>query len=253
MRALLLLLLFLLCLVTSVAVDTKKKGSQSTAAFHAPKGGGNYMHKTMESTIISGPAQLASPDFGTNEFQFQNQCVRTVTIDGTAYFIAKDLAAVLGYRNPRQAVRSHVNRSDRITVHSLDGNRGNPYQLAVNESGVYALVFGSRKPEAQEFKHWVTSEVLPRLRKTGHYEMGTTPPSFWAEINQALRSRGAARGRQVSRIVAHRNGLFSVKIGTYWVHDLSALNVAGLPLSHALREGRALSAIREGPVKTLVQ
>jgi len=211
------------------------------------------MYKTIESNIISGPAQLAAPDFGTEEFTFQSQCVRIVTVDGVAYFIAKDLAAILGYRNPRQAVRSHVNKSDRITVHSLDGNRGNPYQLAVNESGMYALILASRKQEAQEFKHFVTSEILPAIRKTGRYEIEGAKPTLMEQIATALRGRGAAKARQLNKIVTHRNGEFSIRIGSYWVRHLKTLNVAGLPLSHALREGRALSAVREGPVKRLVQ
>lgn len=108
-----------------------------------------------------------------NEMQiFQNPefgSVRTVMIDGAPWFVGKDIAIALGYRNPQKALRDHVDAedstvNDSFTVH---GTRA----VLINESGIYSLVLSSRLPNAKRFKHWITSEVLPSLRKTGGYVM----------------------------------------------------------------------------------
>lgn len=100
-----------------------------------------------------------SPEFGQ---------VRTVTIDGEPWFIAKDVAAALGYSNTRDAIAKHVDDDDKNTVVIRDG-KGNPNQTIINESGLYSLVLSSKLPTAKKFKHWITSEVLPAIRKTGGY------------------------------------------------------------------------------------
>ena len=95
--------------------------------------------------------------------------VRATTIDGEPWFVAKDVATVLGYSNPRDALSKHVDNEDRNTVAIRDGNRGNPQVTVINESGMYALILGSKLPKAKEFKHWVTRDVLPSIRKRGEY------------------------------------------------------------------------------------
>lgn len=100
-----------------------------------------------------------SPEFGQ---------VRTVTIDGEPWFIAKDVATALGYSNTRDAIAKHVDDDDKNTVVIRDG-KGNPNQTIINESGLYSLVLSSKLPTAKKFKHWVTSEVLPTIRKHGGY------------------------------------------------------------------------------------
>ena len=94
--------------------------------------------------------------------------VRTVTINGDPWFVGKDVAAVLGFTNPRDAISTHVFDEDK-GVESIDTLGGKQKMTVINESGLYALVFGSRLKSAQRFKHWVTSEVLPAIRKTGGY------------------------------------------------------------------------------------
>lgn len=94
--------------------------------------------------------------------------VRTTTINGEPWFVGKDVADILGYSNPRDALAKHVDDDDRNTVAIRDG-KGNPNQTIINESGLYALVIGSKLPTAKKFKRWVTSEVLPSIRKTGAY------------------------------------------------------------------------------------
>ena len=95
--------------------------------------------------------------------------VRTVEIDGEPWLVGKDVAEVLGYSNTRDALIRHVDEEDKNTVVNPDGNKGNPNMVVINESGLYALVFRSKLPWAKKFQHWVTSEVLPSIRKHGMY------------------------------------------------------------------------------------
>lgn len=95
--------------------------------------------------------------------------VRTATINGDPWFVGKDVAAALGFTNPRDAISTHVFDEDK-GVESIDTLGGKQKMTVINESGLYALVFGSRLKSAQRFKHWVTSEVLPAIRKTGSYQ-----------------------------------------------------------------------------------
>lgn len=107
-------------------------------------------------------------------FNFNNSEVRTVLIDNEPYFVGKDVADVLGYSNTRDALSKHVDDEDKSTVAIHDGsqNRG---MVVISESGVYSLVFGSKLPDAKKFKRWVTSEVLPTIRKTGNYQIPQNP------------------------------------------------------------------------------
>lgn len=111
-----------------------------------------------------------------NELQvFKNQefgSVRTLTINDEPWFVGKDVAEILGYSNPRDAISKHVDSEDKNSVAIRDGiTRGNPNQTVINESGLYCLVLSSKLPSAKKFKRWVTSEVLPALRKTGQYQV----------------------------------------------------------------------------------
>lgn len=102
--------------------------------------------------------------FNSEEFG----AVRTVTINGEPWFVGKDVALALGYSYPQKAVRDHVLEEDR-GVNEMDTPSGRQKLVTINESGLYALIFGSKLDSAQRFKHWVTSEVLPAIRKTGGY------------------------------------------------------------------------------------
>lgn len=109
-----------------------------------------------------------------NELQiFKNEEfgeVRTVTIDNEPWFVGKDVAMALGYQNASKALADHVEECDKLNNESLSslGQRGG---WLINESGLYALIFGSKLESAKRFKYWVTSEVLPAIRKTGGYRM----------------------------------------------------------------------------------
>lgn len=91
--------------------------------------------------------------------------------DGAPWFVGKDVAEALGYSNSRDAVSTHVDCEDKATVAFHDGSQ-NRNMVVINESGLYALVLGSKLPTAKKFKRWVTSEVIPSIRKHGGYING---------------------------------------------------------------------------------
>ena len=109
-----------------------------------------------------------------NELQiFENDefgKVRTVVIDNEPWMVGKDVADALGYVDTADAIKKHVDTEDKLTRRFADSGQ-NREMYIINESGMYDLVFGSKLPTAKKFKHWVTSEVLPALRKTGSYTM----------------------------------------------------------------------------------
>ena len=102
-----------------------------------------------------------SPEFGQ---------VRTLARNGEPWLVGKDVAEALGYLNTRDALSKHVDGEDK-GVAKCDTLGGAQEMVVVNESGLYSLIMGSKLPNAKKFKHWVTSEVLPSLRKTGTYSM----------------------------------------------------------------------------------
>lgn len=101
-------------------------------------------------------------------FNFDNQKVRTMTIDEEPYFVGKDVATILGYSNSRKALIDHVDDEDK-GVTKCDTLGGAQNLAVINESGLYSLIMSSKMPEAKKFKHWVTSEVLPAIRRHGAY------------------------------------------------------------------------------------
>ena len=96
--------------------------------------------------------------------------IRIVMIDDEPWFVGKDVATALGYSNPRKAIADHVDSEDK-GVTKCDTLGGIQELTIINESGVYALIFGCKLESAKRFKHWVTSDVLPSIRKTGSYTM----------------------------------------------------------------------------------
>ena len=105
--------------------------------------------------------------------------IRTVQLNNETYFVGKDVADNLGYKNGSRDINRHVLEEDRVKEMIFDGNQ-NKETILINESGLYALIFGSKLESAKRFKHWVTSEVLPSIRKTGSYEMEQYSPEMKA-------------------------------------------------------------------------
>lgn len=102
------------------------------------------------------------------EFYFNGDAVRTLLRDNEPYFVGKDVAEILGYSNPRDALSKHVDSDDK-GVAKCDTLGGTQQTTIINESGLYSLILSSKLPDAKKFKHWVTSEVLPTIRKHGAY------------------------------------------------------------------------------------
>ena len=109
-----------------------------------------------------------------NELQIFNSeefgQIRTVTIDNEPWFVGKDVADILGYAKPLNAIATHVDEDDSLKQGLTDSLGRTQNTIFINESGLYALIFGSKLESAKRFKHWVTSEVLPSIRKTGCYQ-----------------------------------------------------------------------------------
>ena len=102
-------------------------------------------------------------------WNFEDNVVRTVEVDGKPFFVARDVAEVLGYAKPRNAVMVHVDDDDKKDA-PIQGNLGGTQNMTIiNESGLYSLILSSKLPNAKKFKKWVTSEVLPSIRKHGLY------------------------------------------------------------------------------------
>ena len=101
-------------------------------------------------------------------FSFENQQVRTIEIENEPWFIGKDIAEILGYERPTKAIQDHVDEEDKL-MSQIRTSGQNRNMVVINESGLYSLILSSKLPNAKKFKHWVTKEVLPTIRKHGAY------------------------------------------------------------------------------------
>lgn len=104
--------------------------------------------------------------------------VRTLVIDGEPWFVGKDVATILGYKDTSDALKKHVDTEDKLSRRFADSGQ-NREMYVINESGLYSLVLSSKLPKAREFKHWVTSKILPSLRKYGAY---FTPEALYQSL-----------------------------------------------------------------------
>ena len=131
-------------------------------------------------------------------FNFKDSEVRTLLINNEPYFVGKDVASILGYSNPRKALADHVDDEDK-GVTKCDTLGGVQELTVINESGLYSLVLSSKLPKAKEFKKWVTSEVLPSIRKHGAYmsadtlEKALTSPDFLIKLATELKNEKEKR------------------------------------------------------------
>lgn len=123
-------------------------------------------------------------------FNFENNEVRTVLVDDEPYFVGKDIAEVLGYRNTRDALSNHVDLEDKYGVAIRDTMGRNQNVVAINESGLYSLIISSKLPNAKAFKRWVTKEVLPSIRRHGMYakEELVNNPELFLEVLENYRT-----------------------------------------------------------------
>lgn len=205
-----------------------------------------------------------NPEFGK---------VRVVDIKGEPWFAGKDVAAVLGYTDVRQAIRKHVDDEDKGSV-EMTTPGGMQKIVCINESGLYSLIISSKLPKAKEFKRWVTSEVLPSIRKTGGY---TLPAMSEIELIAAVAKAAAQQERrlqlvegkleaavdeihindaqkyrlrslveEMARFFAKREGKsYRQVISTLWRHVNSACEVTTYHCIRSIDYERAMDAARE--------
>ena len=151
--------------------------------------------------------------FNSDEFG----SVRTIIIDGEPWFAGKDVAASLGYKDTSDALKKHVADEDKLTRCFTDSGQ-NRQMYVINESGLYSLIFGSKLESAQKFKHWVTSEILPSIRKNGIYATDKViddilnNPDFGIELLTKLKEERAARveAEKTNAILMHVNKTYTM-------------------------------------------
>ena len=136
-------------------------------------------------------------------FNFEGNKVRTLKIDEEPLFVGKDVAEILGYSNPRKALKDHVDEEDKkdgVTIRDSIGREQQP--TLINESGLYSLILSSKMPKAKKFKHGVTSEVLPAIRKTGSYQVPQTPEEQ-LKLTMQVTNRLVGRVDKVEKDIKH--------------------------------------------------
>lgn len=159
--------------------------------------------------------------------------IRTVEMNGEPWFVGKDVAEALGYSNSRKALKDHVDEEDKgVTKWNTLG--GSQNIAIISESGVYALIFGSKLPDAKKFKRWVTSEVLPSIRKTGAYAApGAYAPKASSlgevvrmieTVRNSMKEQGATP-REIAKAIQDICTQFGVELPKYFVRpDQLTLN-----------------------------
>lgn len=141
-----------------------------------------------------------------NELQIFNNpefgVIRAIEMNGEPWFVGKDVAEALGYSNPQKAIRDHVDDEDK-GVNEMFTPGGKQQVPIINESGLYSLILSSKLPGAKKFKRWITSEVLPSIRKTGGYITGQetmTPEELMAKALTVAQKTLAEREARLSQI-----------------------------------------------------
>ena len=147
-------------------------------------------------------------------WNFEEHTVRTVEVDGELWFVGKDVAKILGYSNPRKAMIDHIDAEDKqdgVTIRDSIGREQNP--TVINESGLYSLILSSKLPKAKRFKRWVTSEVLPTIRKHGMYatEELLNNPDFAIAAFKALRDERSKNKKLSAKMQAQKKQIAAMQ------------------------------------------
>ena len=177
-----------------------------------------------------------NPEFGK---------VRTVEINGEPWLVGKDVAAALGYQNPQRAIRDHVDEEDKGVTEMVTPG-GKQSVPIINESGLYSLVLSSKLPGAKKFRRWVTSEVLPSIRKTGHY---TAKPMTDYQM-ESIRVRKA---QLLERLAKEYDGTYRQVLQAHATKELTGEYLLPLPYigektysAQEIREKLGISANKVG-------
>lgn len=171
-----------------------------------------------------------------NLVKFENKDfgeIRTLTIANEPWFVGKDVAVALGYAKPENAIATHVDDEDKTTT--LIQGTGSNYKskaVIINESGLYSLILSSKLPTAKKFKRWVTSEVLPAIRKNGEYKTQATTQQDESKQDRAKSMLLNARTRQAKlwkELAEGATGTYAEVCKTYAVNILAGKDVLELP------------------------
>ena len=168
-------------------------------------------------------------------FTFQNQPVRVAGTPDTPLFVAVDVCRVLGLTNTTEALRS-LDDDEKLTISNPEGQTGfggAQFFCAVTESGLFALVFKSRKPQARAFRKWVTAEVLPAIRKTGGYRQAGLSALDELELLLKAAREQERRIDEVERLAIQANSYNSANTGFLTVRAFANVRGLRLPLSEA--------------------
>ena len=153
-----------------------------------------------------------NPEFGK---------VRTVEINGEPWLVGKDVAAALGYQNPQRAIRDHVDEEDKGVTEMVTPG-GKQSVPIINESGLYSLVLSSKLPGAKKFRRWVTSEVLPSIRKTGHYTAKPMP-------DYQMESIRVRKAQLLERLAKEYDGTYRQVLQAHATKELTGEYLLPLP------------------------
>lgn len=177
--------------------------------------------QTLNTSTKDKKADIGSVyDVGTYE-RTEFGTIRTVTIDGEPWLVGKDVAEILGYTNPNEALSDHVDGEDKLnskTLLSCNLDLGQRGGWLINESGLYALVLSSKMPTAKKFRRWVTSEVLPSIRNHGIYATENVidnilnNPDFGIQLLEKLKEekRARAEAERKNAILSHVNKTYTM-------------------------------------------
>ncbi len=177
-------------------------------------------------------------------FNFKGNQVRTVTINEEPYFVGRDIADILGYKKPENAIASHVDDEDKTTT--LIQGTGSNYKsktVVINESGLYSLILGSKLPQAKEFKHWVTSEVLPAIRKHGAYMTPAKIEEVLTDPDTIIQLATQLKQEREERLIAEQKVNELTPKATYYdkvLSDKSLVTITQIAKDYGM-SGRAMN------------
>ncbi len=175
-------------------------------------------------------------------FKFKDQQVHTVTIDNEPYFVGNDVSTILGYSNYRNAVANHVDEDDKLrTQIEYAGQDRN--MTVINESGLYSLILGSKLPQAKEFKHWVTSEVLPAIRKHGAYMTSAKIEEVLTDPDTIIQLATQLKQEREGRLIAEQKVNELTPKATYYdkvLADKSLVTITQIAKDYGM-SGRAMN------------
>ena len=190
------------------------------------------MFKEISNTTTAQMSNIN--EFFNNEFG----TIRTMVINDEPWFVGKDVALSLGYERTADAIRQHVDVEDK-GVCGIPTPGGKQNMTIINESGLYGLIFGSKLESAKRFKHWVTSEVLPTLRKTGSYSLPEQKPDSYLIEDPAARARRWAEEYEEKALLEKENKQLKPKAED-WDRFLDTKGTfSALDIAHALDIGRS--------------